>query len=360
MINVLLFAPCHFKGGISNWTRMVVNYFSNSSDIKLDLIGVGYNGKPSYELNFLQRVFYGLLDCRRVKRDFKKIIKTHKIDVVHFTTTGSLSLYRDRAILRIAKKHKIPTVMHIRMGRFPEIYAKKNWEWRFFKKNIDVAHKIIAIDKNTYDCVSKNYRKKTIEILNPIDIKKIDGIKTGFRNKNILVFVGWVVKTKGIEELLKAFNFLKTRFPLLKLKIIGPFDEKYMNYLRLNFNLLDILFVGPLDNKACLQEIANSELFVFPTYTEGCPNVVLESMLCKTPIIASKVGSIPELLSNECGCLIESKNVNDIIDKVELLMNNHDMQTKLVSNAFAKVTGDLSIDNTMKKYVAVWKEVIDA
>ena len=71
-----------------------------------------------------------------------------------------------------------------------------------------------------------------------------------------------------------------------------------------------------------------------PSYTEGCPIVVLEAMLCKTPIIASSVGAIPELLSDECGLLVERKNVNDLTEKIDYLLKNPELQERLIKNAY--------------------------
>ena len=82
-------------------------------------------------------------------------------------------------------------------------------------------------------------------------------------------------------------------------------------------------------------------------------------MLCKTPIVASKVGSIPELLDNDCGLLIEKENVRDVVEKVSFLLENKDLQTKYISNAFNKVTNELSIAKVANRYLELWKNIRD-
>lgn len=360
MLNVLLLAPAPPSvGGIANWTNMVLKYFRTSDNVFLDAINVGTSKKESFKMNIFERVFYGLQDCRLVIREMKEKFRNSKYAIVHFTTTGSLSLYRDRRIIRLARKHHIPIVMHIRNGRFPDICKKNGIEWKIFKQHFKLVNKIITIDKNTFDCVHKQCPEKTSEILNPIDTTKINDIALTHEFNGVITFVGWVVKTKGIEELIRAFAILKKKHKLIRLQIVGPYNTDYYNYLQNEFDVSCITFTGPLNNKECLDRISRSEIFVFPSYTEGCPNVILEAMLCKTPIVASKVGSIPELLDNDCGLLIEKENVRDIVEKVSFLLENKDLQTKYISNAFNKVTNELSIAKVANKYLELWKNIQD-
>jgi glycosyltransferase involved in cell wall biosynthesis len=50
--------------------------------------------------------------------------------------------------------------------------------------------------------------------------------------------------------------------------------------------------------------MAAADLVTLPSYMEGCPNVVLEALACGRSVVATNVGGIPEILSNECGCLV--------------------------------------------------------
>ena len=71
-----------------------------------------------------------------------------------------------------------------------------------------------------------------------------------------------------------------------------------------------------------LEEVSKCGLFVLPSYTEGFPNVIVEAMLLKKPIIATTVGAIPEILSENCGMLIKPKSSNDLFESLKFLIEN--------------------------------------
>ena len=109
-----------------------------------------------------------------------------------------------------------------------------------------------------------------------------------------------------------------------------------------------------------LQIIKGSELFVFPSYTEGCPNVILEAMLCKTPIIASSVGAIPEMINDGCGVGISSHSVDEIVHNITYLLENRPIQIQLLNKAYDKVLREYSLESVFSKYNDLWNSLIQS
>ena len=356
--NILLLAPCPpGLGGIATWSKMIGDYSSEDKDNNLFFINVGSNKVNNMDRNIFQRIFYGLEDLFEVKKKVKNLIANNGIDLFHMTVTGSLSILRDRVLLNIARKNNIPVILHIRIGRVPEIKKKRSLEWALLKKNLKKASKIITIDQSTYYSLS-DFGNKVTNITNPIDVNKYINCSKAHLQNGCITYVGWIIKEKGIEELLDSFNRIKVGRSL-SLNLVGPYNVKYLNTLKEKYSFENVNVFGKQNNSDTLKIVADSELFVLPSYTEGCPNSVLEAMLCKTPIIASNVGAIPELLDGECGLIVNAQDKDDLLEKMTYLLNDVGLQNRLIENAYKKATTDFSLPCIYEKYKKIWDETVN-
>ena len=112
----------------------------------------------------------------------------------------------------------------------------------------------------------------------------------------------------------------------------------------------------PHDN--VVEMMTTSEIFILPSYTEGCPNVVLEAMGYRVPVIASSVGAIPELLEDDCGCLIPPQDAKKVEEALEFLLNDKQMQMKYIENAYNKINNDFVIEKVFARYMENWNGIL--
>jgi len=103
-----------------------------------------------------------------------------------------------------------------------------------------------------------------------------------------------------------------------------------------------------------------ADVFVLPTLYDPCPKVILEAMACETPIIASKVSGIPELIKNgREGILIPSKNSNLLADKIIDLLSNQDDATLMGKNARSRVENDFTWNLCAKKILQLYHNELE-
>ena len=260
-------------------------------------------------------------------------------------------------MLRLAHKKNIKVVVHFHYGRIPELCKNKNWEWKLVQKVIDLADCVIVIDKLSYDTLIKIGYSNIYYVPNPIsqNVLNIVNQNSGIlrKPKNIL-FVGHVVKTKGVFELVSACKEISG----ISLSLVGHVDERIKSELETIAQGKWLKIWGELPYEEVIKKMLTCDLFVLPTYTEGFPNVILEGMACGCSIIASRVGAIPEMLSEEdgkpYGVLIDPKNSFLIKKAIEELLNNDTYKSEMRKNVCERVNQRYNIDVIWQKIMSVW------
>ncbi len=174
-----------------------------------------------------------------------------------------------------------------------------------------------------------------------------------------LCFVGRVVREKGLHILVKALH--KITMIRIRTLIVGPVEEKYYKKLeKLIFRLsLDrhIEFKGPVYNDDKHDLIAGSKLFVLPSLKEYTPNVILESQALGVPVIATRVGAIPEMiLDRDTGLLVEPGNVDQLADAIEALLADEELRKRMSVRAreWAK---NFTLDRAVTELERVYKSL---
>jgi glycosyltransferase involved in cell wall biosynthesis len=122
----------------------------------------------------------------------------------------------------------------------------------------------------------------------------------------LVLFVGRLVAAKGLRELLAAAASLARERPLLKVAILGdgPLRHELERQAQRSGAGENVLMRGPRPPADVARWLAAADLLCLPSYSEGCPNVVLEALSCGRPVVASAVGGVPELVAEDCAVLV--------------------------------------------------------
>jgi glycosyltransferase involved in cell wall biosynthesis len=117
-----------------------------------------------------------------------------------------------------------------------------------------------------------------------------------------------------------------------------------------------ISITGWLDNvELYLNEM---KLLVLPSFTEGLPNILLEAMACGTPVLATPVGAIQDIIKNgETGFLLKSNDPHHIAEKVTELLNKSWLLEKVSINACHYVRENFSYERTLESWRRILQEI---
>lgn len=182
-----------------------------------------------------------------------------------------------------------------------------------------------------------NVRGIDLEYYNPA-LPEVQTEADKIHDKNVFtfVFIGRLVRDKGINELVKAFSQLNITYPDTRLLLVGPYEE--------NLDPLSAETLAEIKNNKAIKSVgcqtdvrpwlAASDIFVFPSYREGFPNVVIEAGAMSLPSIVTDINGSREIIINGInGIIIPPREVEALQDAMERLLTNSELTLEMSSNA---------------------------
>lgn len=165
-------------------------------------------------------------------------------------------------------------------------------------------------------------------------------------------FVGRFAQEKGINNFIEAIPSILDDKKDMKFLIIGdgPLLMSVQNYVK-KMKLQDkVELLSWIPHDKLCSYLNNLQLLVIPSYTEGLPNVLLEAMACGTPVLATPVGAIPDIIKDgENGFIMENNSPECIKENVLKALKNPNLEN-IITNANALVEQEFTPEAAVKRY----------
>ncbi|CAA6821662.1 MAG: Unknown protein [uncultured Sulfurovum sp.] len=303
----------------------------------------------------------------------KKYVEEHQTDLIQS------HIYRANFTNILAKlfgsKHKVQVVEVTSINNLKDGSFSKKINFRLIQVLYTKADLIVFKAERMKEEFLKtipNIKNFTV-INNPYDIKKIQTLSnepindfTFDKEKQYIVTVGRLSSEKRHITLIKALEKLDKNIELI---LIGEGNEegKLKKYTYSNRLGQRIHFLGKKENP--FKYIQHADLFVLASEGEGFPNVIVEAMICSTPVISTDCISGPrEILAPdtevnfqlksgielaENGILYPVDSQDDLISAISTLLNNQEIQQKYIDNGLIKTK-----EYTLNKIIQKYKEIL--
>ncbi|MBA7530178.1 D-inositol-3-phosphate glycosyltransferase [subsurface metagenome] len=195
----------------------------------------------------------------------------------------------------------------------------------------------------------QKYKSRVVSLF--VDTNKFTD-RISFHNRRYEIgFVGRLDRAKGILNFLKALEALNGNPNVI---IIGDGEEKNSVLSKIQIlkstNKLDVTYIDWIENAKLPNYLNEIKVVVVPSYKEGLPNVVLESMACGCVVLATPVGGIPAVIKDEQTGFIMEDNCPACIARNVIRALSHPNLGKIVRNARALIEQECTFKRAVKRY----------
>lgn len=288
-----------------------------------------------------------------------KIYSQQKFDLI--TVHEFPPFYNGIAVRIISNKIKVPYVLEIfHIPGYPKAANLKERIYRqlfysFIKYDSKKAKAVRVMNSQVAEKLANLGIPESKMNLIPAIYVDLDIFKPlGLGKKYDLIFIGRLVKNKGVNLFLEAVKILNCKAVIVG---DGPLKEKLkIKIKKLKLKDKVILYGWAKDQAEVAKLLNQSKILIMPSYNEGGPRVIIEAMACGLPILATSVGIVADIIKDAQFGQIIKWDSKDIAEKVNQLLTNESMYEKY-SEAGLATAGQFEKKSAIRNYAERLKEL---
>lgn len=335
-----------------------------------------YNlGEPSYSIDPKVKITY-LTDLKPNKDEFKAAVKEKNI--INILKEGLYSvrvlIEKKSSMAKAIKNIENGTILSTRnehsvllskygkeqVNKVAQLHHDHKFDGNLIKdfqnnySNIDYFVLLTELLRDEVEEMLKGHNDKTkcLCIPNFLEEEEIENL----HKEKQVVAVGRLHSVKGFDRLLDIWAIVSKECPEWKLKIIGGGEEEAsikgkINELDLN-NSVEL--TGMLNHEETMKEMSKSGVFAMTSHSEGFPFVLIEALMCSTPIVAFDVRVGPRAIIEDGkeGYLIPDKELEQYANQLIKLMKDENLRNELSQNAKVK-SKEFMKDKILEKWIEI-------
>lgn len=331
------------RGGI---LTVVENYVASG------FIGSGTLFIQTYrDGGFVRRQFVFLKAVAQCLRAFS----AGGVELAHIHAAARGSFWRKSVLASLAAAFRVPVILHLHGSEMKPFYeGQPAWAQQLIGKVLARADGVVVLSESWARFVTAIAPKARVTVIpNYVEIGPEAQPHSGPVE---ILFLGLVGPRKGAFDLLRAFALARRTSPEIRLTIGGDGDTDAAKRLIAQLGLGEAVrmagWVGPAEKRALL---AGAAIHVLPSYNEGLPMSVLEAMSCGLATITTRVGGLPEAITDGVdGILIEPGDIDALAAAIVRLSREEDLRTRIGAAARERVRAHYSAEAVLPRLAGLY------
>ncbi|USI72470.1 glycosyltransferase family 4 protein [Sphingomonas morindae] len=291
---------------------------------------------------------------------FARLIATRKIGFVHIHASMRGSFWRKGLFASMARARGIPVVLHLHGSEMKLFYnSQPAFAQKLIRQHLEAATRVVVLSESWRVFVGSIAPRAQITVL-PNYVTVPPAVDPASRPDEAVLFLGLVGDRKGVFDLLPAFAEVVRHHPAAKL-VIGGNGEVERGEAEMRRLGLDgpVRFAGWVDGAARDRLIAEAGIYVLPSHNEGLPMSVLEAMAAGLAVVTTRVGGIPELITDGVdGLLVDAGDQAALAAALGRLIGDPALRARIAAAGRARIEAQYSDRAVLPQLRAIYQQCL--
>ncbi|MBC1937846.1 glycosyltransferase family 4 protein [Listeria grandensis] len=338
-MNILMVGPDpREKGGIATVLSNFQQFYTHPKHKLFFLSSWSSQHKWRTEWQALQRI--------------RRIIREEQIDIVHFHVAQKGSFFRKALLAKLVPKH-CRVLFHMHASQFDVFFQNSSpFVQNQIRKTLNRLDRLIVLSDSWADFYRQLTSTSITVIPNAVQIPE----KSSFQpdSKTIVTF-GRIGQRKGSYDLLQVAKKMEDAFPDIRFVLYGDGEVEQVAEAIQTHQIRNVElggWIGKIEQKEVLKDTV---LHFLPSYHEGLPMAILETMAAGIPNLSTRIGGIPEVIQDgQNGMLSEPGNVEEMITKLTAFLKNSRCRERYSAVARKTIQNGFSLEAYHEKWAGIY------